>query len=385
MPRPSLCPHAAIWEHVNAQSQVLGNAELGAPRGMVKALTLSATPPRAGGRPAGRRACARPGAGPRGRPERAARGADGHLPAGGHRPGGAGAPGLVCRVPEGRVRQFYQNHSSTRSRPCCAGCPAPAAPPGRLGARARTRGRRPARGECFRAHAAPPGSRRAPVRPPCATLKTASKRRRCSKTAAARSRVLAWSPWARARGRCGAARRAQASTTQLSSAVFHALSDLLTSGPVDYMNETNTHIISMVQLAPIAYSGTGSRRRALLAAASAGKRGGEGGPDRASGGGRAGGGRAGGSGALAGEAGEGRVGRARPWGAHGRGRRRVRHARGRRMGPQARRAAALLPDDSAQVRTRSTACEADARQCGPRVCGVGRGSLPIRFCATRDG
>jgi len=198
---------------------------------------------------------------------------------------------------------------------------------------------------------------------------------------------------ARARPTRRAAARAQASTAQLSSAVFHALSDLLTSGPVDYMNETNTHIISMVQLAPIAYSGADGRRRALLAAArggvaaqdhagtfaaggaaarraaSAGARGGGVRPDRASGGGRAGGG-----GALGGEAGEGRVGRARPWGAHARGRRRVRRAGGRRMGPQARRAAALLPDESAQVRPRSPACEAAQMRV---LCSVGRESLPV--------
>ena len=134
---------------------------------MVKALTLSAaTPPRAGGRLAGRRARARPSAGPRGRPERAARGADGHLPAGGHRPGGAGAPGLVCRVPEGRVRQFYQNHSSTRSRPCCAGCPAPASRPA---------GWAPARGPA--GGALPAGSASARTqRPPAAAGRRSARR-----------------------------------------------------------------------------------------------------------------------------------------------------------------------------------------------------------------
>ncbi len=94
-------------------------------------------------------------------------------------------PPLLCRVPSAGL------------------------PPGRLGARARTRGRRPARGECFRAHAAPPGSRRAPVRPPCATLKTASKRRRCSNDSCCTLARPGLSPWARARGRRGAARRAR--------------------------------------------------------------------------------------------------------------------------------------------------------------------------------
>ena len=61
---------------------------------------------------------------------------------------------------------------------------------------------------------------------------------------------------------------AQASSQGLPDAVFHALSALLTSGPVDYMDESNTHIISMRQLPPIAF--TGRRRRGLLAAAASG-------------------------------------------------------------------------------------------------------------------
>ena len=54
----------------------------------------------------------------------------------------------------------------------------------------------------------------------------------------------------------------------LPDAVFHALSDLLTNGPVDYMDESNTHIISVQQLLPIAF--TGRRRRRLAAVSGAG-------------------------------------------------------------------------------------------------------------------
>ncbi len=49
--------------------------------------------------------------------------------------------------------------------------------------------------------------------------------------------------------------------------MFHALSDLLTSGPRDYMDESNTHIISVQQLLPIAF--TGRRRRRLSAVSGA--------------------------------------------------------------------------------------------------------------------
>ena len=61
--------------------------------------------------------------------------------------------------------------------------------------------------------------------------------------------------------------RAQATSAALPNAVFHGLSDLLTNGPVDYMDESNTHIISVQPLLPIAF--TGRRRRSLLAASGA--------------------------------------------------------------------------------------------------------------------
>ena len=178
----------------------------------------SAPPRRAGGHPAGRRARARPGAGARGRPERAARAADGHLPAGGHRPGGAGASRPDCRVKVGEVGLRIGLRKSPND--CCVLQPRrravyssagpPCLPGGRAGRpRSDPRAAPCPRGALPRARSAPRGSHRAPVCPPRAALRTASAQCRRSRTAAARSRVPARSPWARARGRRGAPRPAR--------------------------------------------------------------------------------------------------------------------------------------------------------------------------------